>query len=60
MGIFWGFRYVRVDNGKSKIVGLVAMALSVATIIIAVQYTISLVDTINSQMGKQFQGIEGF
>ena len=60
MGIFWGLRYLRVDNGRSKIVGIIAMALSVVTFIVAVRYTVNLVNTINSQVEKQLQGIEGF
>ncbi|MBI3385626.1 hypothetical protein HY031_00925 [Candidatus Gottesmanbacteria bacterium] len=59
MGIVWGFRYLRVDNDKSKIVGVVAMILTVITIVIATQYTVTLVNTLNSQVGKQLQGIEG-
>lgn len=60
MGIFWALRYLREESQKSKIVGIVAMALSVVTIIIAVQYAVNLVNSINSQVGKQLQGIEGF
>ncbi|MBI4066452.1 hypothetical protein HY411_01930 [Candidatus Gottesmanbacteria bacterium] len=60
MGIVWGLRYLRVENDKSKIVGVVAMVLTAITIIIAVQYTVALVNILNSQVGKQFQGIEGF
>ena len=60
MGIFWGLRYLRVDNGRSKIVGIIAMALSVVTFIVAVRYTVNLVNAINSQVEKQLQGIEGF
>ncbi len=60
MGIFWGLRYLREESQKSKIAGIVAMALSIITFIVAVQYTVNLVNTINSQVGKQLQGIEGF
>lgn len=60
MGIFWGMRYLREKEDKSKIVGIVAMLLSVLTLIIAIQYTVTFMNTINSQVGKQLQGIEGF
>ncbi len=60
MGIFWGLRYLRVDNGRSKIVGIIAMALSVVTLILVTRYTVNLVNTLNTQVEKQLQGIEGF
>lgn len=60
MGIFWGMRYLREKSDTSKIVGVIAMLLSIVTLIVAIQYTVSFVNTINSQMEKQFQGIEGF
>lgn len=60
MGIFWGLRYLRDGRQKSKIVGIVAMALSVVTFIIAVKFTVNTVNTLNTQVEKQLQGIEGF
>lgn len=60
MGIFWGMRYLREKEDKPKIVGVVAMLLSVITLIVAIQYSVSFANTINSQVGKQLQGIEGF
>lgn len=60
MGIIWGLRYLRENDEKAKIVGIVAMILSVVTMIVAAQYTVSLVNTINNQVGQQLQGIEGF
>lgn len=60
MGIFWGLRYLRVDNRRSKIVGIIAIVLSVVMIILVARYTVHLVNTINSQVEKQLQGIEEF
>lgn len=59
MGIIWGLRYLRAEDQKAKIVGVVAMALSVITIIIATQYAVNLMNSINGQVGKQLQRIEG-
>ena len=59
MGLFWGIRYLREKSDTSKIVGVIAMLLSLVTLIVAVQYTVTFMNTINSQVGKQFQGIEG-
>lgn len=60
MGIFWGLRYLREESQKSKIVGIVAIALSVVTFIIAVKFTVNTINTLNTQVEKQLQGIEGF
>ncbi len=59
MGIFWGLRYLREKDDKSKIIGVIAMLLSLVTLIVAIQYTVTFMNTINNQVGKQFQGIEG-
>lgn len=60
MGIIWGLQYLREKDEKAKIVGIVAMILSVVIIIVVAQYTVSLVNTINNQVGQQLQGIGGF
>jgi len=60
MGLIWGIRYLRQQDGKSKIVGMVAIALTVLVLIVATGYTVRLVDNVNNQVGKQLQGIEGF
>ncbi len=60
MGIIWGMRYLREKEEKSKIVGVIAMLLSVVTLIVAIQYTVNFANTINSQVDKQLQGIEEF
>lgn len=60
MGIFWGLKYLKENDDKAKIVGVVAMILSGVTFIIAAQYTVSFINSLNSQVGQQLQGIEGF
>lgn len=60
MGIFWGLKYLKEQDDKTKIVGVVAMILSGITFIIAAQYTMAFVNSLNSQVGQQLQGIEGF
>ncbi|MDP1721950.1 MAG: hypothetical protein Q8L37_01955 [Candidatus Gottesmanbacteria bacterium] len=60
MGIFWGLKYLRENDDKAKIVGVIAMILSGVTFIIATQYTVAFINSLNSQVGQQLQGIEGF
>ena len=60
MGIIWGLKYLRQEDQESKIAGIVAMILSVVTIIVVAQYIVNTVNSINTQVGNQLQGIEGF
>ncbi len=60
MGIFWGLKYLKESDDKVKIVGVVAMILSGVTFIIAAQYTVAFINSLNSQVGVQLQGIGGF
>lgn len=60
MGLFWGIRYLREQDGKSKIVGIVTITLTVLVLIIVTGYTVKLINNVNNQVGKQLQGIEGF
>lgn len=60
MGVIWGIRYIRQEDQKSKIVGLVAMTLSVIVIIVVLQYTLSFLHSVSSQVGSGVGGIGGF
>lgn len=60
MGIFWGLKYVKENDDKTKIIGVVAMIISGVTFIIAAQYTLAFINSLNTQVGQQLQGIEGF
>ncbi len=59
MGIIWGLKYLRAPDQKSKIVGIVAIVLTMITLLVVLKYTVDFMNTINSQMGKGLQGIEG-
>lgn len=60
MGFVWGMRYLRQPDQKSKIVGIIAMAITVAVILWLVGYMVGAINSVNTQMGTQFQGLEGF
>lgn len=59
MGIIWGFRYIPQKDVRSKIVGFAAMALSILTLVILVQYTVSTINTVQSQVNKQLENFQG-
>jgi len=60
MGLFWGIRYLREKDQKSKIVGIIAIVLTVLVLFMAMQYTVKFINNVNNQVGKQLQGIEEF
>lgn len=60
MGLIWGFKYVKQADSRSKIVGIVAIALTVVILIVATQLTINLMNSVNTQVNTQLQNIQGF
>ncbi len=60
MGIIWGLRYLRQSDRNSKIVGWIAIVLTIVVIIVSIQITVNLINTINTQVNQQLQDIQGF
>lgn len=52
-GILWGIKYLRQDSGKSKIVGIVAIFLTLTSFIICLILFKDLVNNVNNQVNKQ-------
>lgn len=59
MGIIWGWKYIKEQDQKSKIVGYVSYAITIIAILIAVRSTLAIVNSVNSQV-NQLQNIQGF
>ncbi len=59
MGVIWGWRYLKADDQKSKIVGITAMVITVIVLLLAVKWTVDIVNAVNKQMG-QFNSMQGF
>jgi hypothetical protein len=59
MGIIWGWKYIKQTDRKSRIVGYVAIGLTVVAIILAAQATMGVVNSVTSQVG-QIQSLQGF
>ena len=57
MGIIWGFRYLRQKGISAKIVGLMAIFLTLAILVIAIKATVDLVNTVNSQINSQMSNM---
>jgi hypothetical protein len=60
MGIIWGFRYLKQTDSKSKIIGLVAIVLTVVTLLIAIKLTFDIVNQASLQMNTQLQNLQSF
>lgn len=57
MGIIWGMRYLKQPDFTSKIVGLIAIGITVAVLLVVVIGTIKLFNTINDQVNTQMENI---
>ena len=60
LGIIWAIPYLRVDNQKSKIIGCVAIILTILSLVIAVKMTVDLVNGVNKALNSQLQNFGGF
>ena len=52
-GILWAIKYLRQDSGKSKIVGIAAIILTLTSLIIYSILFKGFVDNVNDQVSKQ-------
>jgi hypothetical protein len=59
MGIIWGLPYIRQPDRTSKIVGYIAVGLTVIALILAVQVTVNIMNGVNKQM-NEIQNLQGF
>jgi len=61
LGIWPAIKYLRQSDEKSKKIGLVALFLTIISIVIASWLTISLINSFNKELGNQlnlYQGID--
>lgn len=59
-GIIIGIRYLRQKENKAKVVGGVAVILTILSIVVFTKITMNLINNINTQMNNQSQQFEGF
>jgi hypothetical protein len=57
-GILWGWKYLRSEDSKAKIVGYVACILTIISLIIGMIWVRNLMASVTSQV-NQFQSIQG-
>jgi hypothetical protein len=59
-GIIIGIRYLRQKENKAKVVGAIAVILTILSIIVFTKMTMNLINNINTQVNNQLQQFEGF
>lgn len=59
MGIIWGLRYLRQSDRRSKIVGMVSIAITLSVLWIGLKATMDTINAVNSVMNSQLQGVQG-
>jgi hypothetical protein len=60
MGIIWGYRYIKSPDMKAKVFGLILMVTTIIELILLVNATVSVYNTINDQVQEQLPNIQGF
>jgi len=60
LGIFSGLRYLRQSDSKSHYVGITAILITLASIVLAIVLTAKLFNEINRQVNEQMNAIGSF
>ena len=60
LGLYWGVRYLRQADKRSKRIGWICIALTVVSSIVVTMWSVQLFYNINQQVNQQLQGLEGF
>lgn len=59
MGIVWGIRYLREQNNNAKIIGGIMIILTFIELFILIQFTIQIINMINTQVTNQTNSLLG-
>jgi len=60
LGIWPAVKYLRQPDEKSKKIGLIALLLTLISIVVTSWLTISLINSLNQQLGSQLNSYQGF
>jgi hypothetical protein len=60
LGFWWGFKYMRQDDSKSKMVGVVCIVLTVVALVAVFVLTQNIANTLNQQVNSATSDILGF
>ncbi len=59
-GIFIGIRYLRQKENKSKVVGIIAIVLTILSIVVFTKLTLDLINNVNTEVNNQLQQFGAF
>lgn len=60
LGIVWGVRYLRQPDRKARIIGIIAIVLTLLSFVIATKVTIDYLNKVNEEVTKQMNSMQGF
>jgi hypothetical protein len=55
LGFIWGYRYLKQDNSKSKIIGVAVILITLAELVYGIVSTVEMVDMANKQINQQIK-----
>lgn len=60
MGLWWGYKYFRQPDRKSKIIGVVSAVLTIISLIVTTKLAVDFMSDLNSQVQSQMQNFQGY
>ena len=60
MGIFWGWKYLRHNDPKSRMIGIIAVVLTVVSLIVTTKIAVDYMNKVNEEVSRQLNGLQGF
>lgn len=60
LGFWWGFKYLKQDDPVSKRIGVICIAITVVSVLVAARWTMQFMNSVNTQVNQQLQGLEEF
>lgn len=54
-GLFRGFKYLRQEDGKSKVIGIIACILTIISLTISTSLTLNFANALNQELNTQLQ-----
>jgi len=60
LGFVWSWRYLRQPNNNSKIVGGVAILITLVSLIVIARLVTTTINTVNNQVNQQLRLLQGF
>ena len=60
LGFWWGIKYLKQNDPASKRIGILCMALTTVSFIFSSMWLVNYANTLNAQVSRQLNGLQGF